>query len=246
MDNKTLARKYPDDFPTWDEFCERLDLYIQYYNNKQRRTLVTFEGTLLSPLEAYNGVEHTLPSKIKLQSQMRDPYIEVKVVQRSMIEKNGILYWHPIFPQLIGKKVGIYYDEKNLQELTICNERGQIYTEKAIAINPGLQSGDDLKAMIEVNQKNKIGKLCYLALSDITGAMKIEKMLGQASKELLPPSNSKQLEDDDIRYLNFDDALDEIAGIEEPLIELLPSSMSDADKELREDIKKDIIGMFGE
>jgi hypothetical protein len=84
---------------------------------------------------------------------MHYPYIETRVVQRSMIEMNGILYWHPIFASIIGKKSGIYYDEKHLQEITICNEAGQIHPEKAIAINPGLQSGDDLSALIENNRR---------------------------------------------------------------------------------------------
>ena len=31
LDNKTLARKYGDKFPTWHEFEVRLDKYIHYY-----------------------------------------------------------------------------------------------------------------------------------------------------------------------------------------------------------------------
>ena len=124
MDNKTLVRKYGDKFPTWDAFCDRLDKYIQYYNNKQRATLVTIEGNQLSPIEAYTQIEHTIPSQMELTSKMRDPYIETRVVQRSMIEKNGILYWHPIFASMIGRKIGLYYDEKNLREIILCNEKG--------------------------------------------------------------------------------------------------------------------------
>jgi hypothetical protein len=249
MDNKTLARKYGDKFPTWDEFCDRLDKYIHYYNTKPRASLLTIDGEKLSPIEAYNQIEHTIPSKLELLSKMRDPYIEMKVVQRSMIEKNGILYWHPAFATMIGKKIGIYYDEKNLREIEICNERGQIYPEKAVAIDPGLQSGDDLKALIENNRRNKISKLYYLALTDVTGAMKVEKMLNMIGKELLPLSNSKQA-DDEVKYLSFDEALDEIAGEEIP--EINPqeensqeeTNHSDVDKELIEGLKDDIAGIF--
>jgi len=252
MDNKTLVRKYGDKFPTWDEFCERLDKYIQYYNNKQRATLVTIEGDKLSPIEAYTQIEHTIPSQMELTSKMRDPYIETRVVQRSMIEKNGILYWHPIFASMIGKKIGLYYDEKNLREITICNEKGQIFDEKAIAIDPGLQSGDDMKAMIENNRRNKIGKLRYLSLCDITGAMKIEKMLNTISRELLPISNIKQLEHDDVKYLNFDEALDSIAGNEsheqhknQQSTKSTPqNTVNDVDMELIDELKKDFDGMF--
>jgi transposase InsO family protein len=243
-DSKTLARKFGDKFPTWDEFCEKLDKYISYYNHKQRASLVTIDDEQLSPIEAYNQVEHHIPDKLRLQNLIRDPYIEMKMVQRSVIEKNGILYWHPLFASLIGKKVGIFYDEKNLKKITICNDRGQIHPEKAIAINPGLQSGDDLTAMIENNRRVKIGKLCYLALTDVTGAMKIEKMLSIASKELLPLSNTKQLEYEEVKYLSFDEALDSIAG--EDNDEIDDDQPYDAEnQELIDELKKDIDGMFG-
>jgi hypothetical protein len=167
-----------------------------------------------------------------------------------MIEKNGILYWHPAFATMIGKKIGIYYDEKNLQEIEICNERGQLYPEKAVAINPGLQSGDDLKALIENNRRNKISKLYYLALTDVTGAMKVEKMLNMIGKELLPLSNSKQTEDE-VKYLSFDEALDEIAGEEIPEVNNIEENSqeeetkhSDVDEELIESLKDDIAGIF--
>jgi hypothetical protein len=246
MDNKTLARKYGDKFPTWDEFCDRLDKYIHYYNTKPRASLLTIDGEKLSPIEAYNQVEHTIPSKLELLSKMRDPYIEMKVVQRSMIEKNGILYWHPAFATMIGKKIGIYYDEKNLREIEICNERGQIYPEKAVAIDPGLQSGDDLKALIENNRRNKISKLYYLALTDITGAMKVEKMLNMIGKELLPLSNSKQAEDE-VKYLSFDEALDEIAGDDEEIAEheQIPKlHRSKEEQELIDSLREDFDEIF--
>ena len=249
LDNKTLARKYGDKFPTWQEFTDRLDKYIQYYNSKQRVSLTTIEGEKLSPLEAYNQIEHIIPSQLEIQSKMRDPYIETRIVQRSMIEKNGILYWHSIFASMIGQKVGIYYDEKDICEITICNERGQIYEEKAIAIDPGLQSGDNLNSLIEVNKMNKIGKLCYLSLCDITGAMKIEKMLGMISREILPLSNTKQLENDDIKYMSFDEALDSVLWtavevLEEDDSSACEISLSEDEKQLRDEIKKDIEGMF--
>jgi len=120
----------------------------------------------------------------------------------------------------------------------------QIHPEKAIAIDPGLQSGDDLTAMIENNRRVKIGKLCYLALTDVTGAMKIEKMLSIASKELLPLSNTKQLEYEEVKYLSFDEALDSIAGEDDD--EIGDSQPYDAEnQELIDELKKDIDGMFG-
>ncbi|MCL2065147.1 MAG: Mu transposase C-terminal domain-containing protein [Candidatus Cloacimonetes bacterium] len=245
MDNKTLVRKYGEKFSTWNEFCERLDRYIDYYNNKVRASLVTIDGEQLTPIQAYNQLEYTVPNQTELLSKMRDPYIEMRTVQRSVLEKNGILYWHPSFASMIGKKVGIYYDEKNLNELTIVNERGQIHLEKAIAINPGLQSGNDFTALIENNRRVKIGKLFYLSLTDVSGAMKVEKMLKTVSKELLPLSNSK--ETDEVKYLNFDDALDAIAGeceetedipaLENQDIETDDTEMTDEEKELRESLK---------
>jgi hypothetical protein len=243
MDNKTLCRKYGDRFPTWDEFCDKLDRFIIYYNNKARSTLQTIDGEKLSPLQVYNQEQLSLPNSLKLLSLMRDPYIEMRVVQRSMIEKNGILYWHPVFASMIGNKIGIYYDEKNLKEITICNERGQIFEEKAIAIDPGLQSGDDLASMIENNRRVKINKLYYLALVDIAGAIKTEKMLNLLAKELLPLSNSKA--EAEVKYLNFDDALDSIAG-EEVLDNSSPDNKSTIDQELVDELKQDLAGMFGE
>ena len=128
----------------------------------------------------------------------------------------------------------------------------QIFEEKAIAIDPGLQSGDDMKAMIENNRRNKIGKLCYLSLCDITGAMKIEKMLNTISRELLPISNTKQLEHDDVKYLNFDEALDSIAGCEpheqykkqESTKSTSQNTVNEVDMELIDELKKDFDGMF--
>jgi hypothetical protein len=210
----------------------------------------------MSPIEAYNKVEHKLPSKIEIQTKMRDPYIEMRMVQRSMIEKNGILYWHPIFATMIGKKIGIYYDERNLSQLTICNDKGQIYDENAIAINPGLQSGDDLKSMIENNRRAKVGELCYLSLCDVSGVKKIERMLKIIGTELLPISSLTEKEPD-VKYLSFDDALDSIAGEEElDVADIVPMSttesetlstineLSDEDKELMKSLKEDIAGMF--
>ena len=246
LDNKTLARRYGDKFPTWDEICERLDKYIHFYNNKVRDLFQTVDEVKLSPLEVYNQEPITLLNPLRLESIARDPYIEMRVVQRSLIEKNGILYWHPAFASLIGTKIGIYYDEKNLREIIVCNEKGQIFEEKAIAIDPGLQSGDDLNALIENNRRVKISKLFYLALTDVSGSMKIEKMLNMVSKELLPLSNSKV--EDEVKYLNFDDALDAIAGEEVPFIEdnsATPEAESTIDKDLMEELKKDIEGMFG-
>jgi transposase InsO family protein len=247
-ENKVLVRKHSDMFPTWDDFCYKLDMFVRYYNGKPRKSLTTIDGTELSPIEVYNQDEHTIPNKIELITKMKYPYIEMRVVQRSIIEKNGILYWHPIFASMIGKKVGIYYDEKNLKELTICNERGQLNDEPAIAINPGLQSGDTLKEMIENHRRAKVGQLCYLSLCDLPNAQKIEKMLKVAEKELLPLSNTKEAEAD-IKYLNFEDALDSIIGKEDNVADIVPMSItdepSDEDKELMESLKDDIAGMFG-
>jgi hypothetical protein len=251
MDNKVLARKYGNKFPTWDEFCEKLNKFIQYYNNKVRESLVNIDGDKFSPIEAYNQVEHLIPSRLELEHKMVDPYFEMRVVQKSMIEKNGILYWHPIFASLVGTKIGIYYDEKNLREITICNDRGQKHMEKAIAIDPGLQSGDDFKALIENNRRVKLGKLCYLALCDVSGAQKIEKMLKILSDELLPLSNSQQLEYEEVKYLSFDDALNAVAGEDEgrPPVESekceVESDSSDEDKDMIASLKEDIAGMFG-
>jgi hypothetical protein len=107
----------------------------------------------------------------------------------------------------------------------------------------------DLKALIENNRRNKISKLYYLALTDITGAMKVEKMLNMIGKELLPLSNSKQA-DDEVKYLSFDEALDEIAGEEIPEVNNIEENSreetkhSDVDEELIESLKDDIAGIF--
>ena len=210
--------------------------------------MVTIDGDLLSPIEAYNQVEHVIPSQMEIKNKMLYPYIETRVVQRSVIEKNGVLYWHPMFASLIGKRIGIYYDERNIREVLICNERGQIHPEKAVAIDPGLQSGDDLSALIENNRRVKIGKLFYLALCDVTGAMKVEKMLKLVSNELLPLSNTKQLAYDDIKYLSFEEALDSVAGKEEITADENQAeitTISEYDDEVREELKHDIAGMFG-
>ena len=130
--------------------------------------------------------------------------------------------------------------------------RGGRYIQREIAIDPGLQSGDDFTALIETNQRIKIGKLFYLSLTDVSGAKKVEKMLKTVSKELLPLSNSK--ESDEVKYLNFDDALDAIAGeceetedilaLEQQAAEINDSEITEEERELREGLKKDLEGMF--
>jgi len=100
--------------------------------------------------------------------------------------------------------------------------------------------------MTENNRRVKIGKLCYLALTDVTGAMKIEKMLNIASKELLPLSNTKQLEYEEVKYLSFDEALDEISVDEEDDSSQIEGSVIDEqDALLKEQLRQDIEGLFG-
>jgi len=193
IENRVLIRKHRDRFLTWEALCDLLENYVTYYNNKPRAINQTIDGVKLSPLQTYNQVEHTLPSSLLLQTKMRDPYIEKRVVRQSFVEKNGIYYWHPVFASMVGEKIGFYYDEKNLQEISICNDRGQIYSENAIAITPGLQSGDDLKALIENARREKIGKLFYLAHCDSKGVAKTEKMLKLIGNELLPLSKNPQI-----------------------------------------------------
>jgi hypothetical protein len=74
-------------------------------------------------------------------------------------------------------------------------------------------------------------------------------MLNIASKELLPLSNTKQLEYEEVKYLSFEEALDDIAKdeeieVNEPL-HTKENVVSDEDIELKEELKKDIAGMFG-
>jgi cytidine deaminase len=195
IENRVLLRKYRDEFFSWESFCDLLDKFVIHYNNKPKPSNQTVDGIKLSPLQTYNQVEHEVPSYPFLLAKMRDPYIEMRVVYQSFIEKNGIYYWHPVFASKVGEKIGIYYDEKTLQEIIICNEAGQIYPEKAVAINPGVQSGDNLTQLIENTRRNKIGKLFYLAHCDLTGAEKAEKMLKLIGNELLPLSKSKKIFD---------------------------------------------------
>jgi len=78
--------------------------------------------------------------------------------------------------------------------------------------------------------------------------MRIEKMLKIVSNELLPLSITKQLEYNDIRYLNIYEALDTVAGEEDSdtaLPQAVGSKLSDEEIELREELKKDITGIFG-
>jgi NH3-dependent NAD+ synthetase len=81
----------------------------------------------------------------------------------------------------------------------------------------------------------------------LPNAQKIEKMLKQVSSELLTLSNTKEAEVG-IKYLNFDDVLDSIAGTEaDELIDnnTLENEPSDEDKELMQSLMDDIAGMFG-
>jgi cytidine deaminase len=195
LETRVILSKHKDKFFSWESFCDLLDKYVTYYNTTPRYSNKTLTGERLSPLQAYKQADPIVPDILYLQTKMRDPYMEMRLVKNSFIEKNGIFYWHPAFASLIGEKIGIFYDEKTLQEITICNERGQIYPEKAIAINPGLQSGDDLTELIENTRREKISKLFYLAHCNTVGVAKTEKMLKLICKELLPLSKSKQVFD---------------------------------------------------
>jgi hypothetical protein len=83
--------------------------------------------------------------------------------------------------------------------------------------------------------------------------MKIEKMLKTISSELLPLSNTKQVESrlpleyEEVKYLNFDEALDSIAGDEEKeeISETDEEQSYDVEsQELIDELKKDIEGLF--
>ena len=89
-------------------------------------------------------------------------------------------------------------------------------------------------------------KLYYLALADVVGSVKTEKMLNLLSKELLPLSNSKI--EEEVKYLNFDEALDSIAGEEVCIIEdntARSNADTTIDNELIVELKQDIAGLFG-
>jgi hypothetical protein len=87
-------------------------------------------------------------------------------------------------------------------------------------------------------------------------------MLKLIGNELLPLSNSKQLEYEEVKYLSFDEALDSVAGEENDTVEsdsdteVQSQSQSksaldstefikkDIDDEILQELKLDIAGMF--
>jgi len=184
LTNKRLIKKYSDQIPTWEQYSDLLDQYVNIWNNRKRSVLINGRGEQMSPLEAFSEQTVVIPSKEKLDATMTYKYPQLLMVDRGRINVGGILYSHPSFMALQGRKVAVYYDESNFKELVIGSEHGEVFSEPAKIIYPGLQVGDDMSAYIETKHREKIQKSIYFALES-ADSDNYNSLLLQSSEDML-------------------------------------------------------------
>lgn len=185
LTNKRLIKKYGKDIPTWEQYSDLLDQYVDIWNNRKRSVLVNGRGEQMTPWEAFSEEVVVIPSREKTEAIARWKYPQLLMVDRGRINVNGILYSHPSFMALQGRKVAVYYDESNLKEVVIGSEHGELFTEPAKIIYPGLQVGDDMSAYIETKHREKIQKSIYLALENAADPQDYNTLLLQSSEDML-------------------------------------------------------------
>ena len=184
LTNKRLIKKYGDQIPTWEQYSELLDQYVNIWNNRKRSVLVNGRGEQMSPLEAFSEQTVVIPAKEKLDALMTYRYPQQLMVDRGRINVGGILYSHPSFMALQGRKVAVYYDESNFKEVVIGSEHGEVFSEPAKIIYPGVQVGDDMSAYIETKHREKIQKSIYFALES-ADSDNYNSLLLQSSEDML-------------------------------------------------------------
>jgi hypothetical protein len=192
LTNKILIKKHGEHIPTWEAYNALFDKYVEIWNNRTRPVLRNANGEEMSPIEAYMQIEHTAPGESELNRIIRDPYFQLATINRGEIKVNGIWYSHPVFMSLNGAKMGYYYDEKQLDELTVCYENGQIFHETAKIVLPGLQVGDDMSALQDTRRRERQGKLCYLALQGTDDADRYHKALEISTENLIDDQSRLQ------------------------------------------------------
>ncbi len=192
LTNAVLMKRYGKYIPTWEQYDELLQRFIQVWNNRKRGCLVNGRGETLSPQEAYSQVEHkTLPLE-ELERITKFAYPNPYMVSRGRINVNGILYWHPSFRALEGKNVNTYYDEKNIKEVTIGTEYGEIFQQPAMIVYPGLQVGDDMGAYIEARHQEKVMMSVYAAINEAGGNVARNRIMLEATSDTVFIQDKKQ------------------------------------------------------
>ncbi len=192
LTNAVLMKRYGKYIPTWEQYDELLQRFIQVWNNRKRGCLVNGRGETLSPQEAYSQVEHkTLPLE-ELERITKFAYPNPYMVSRGRINVNGILYWHPSFRALEGKNVNAYYDEKNIKEVTIGTEYGEIFQQAAMIVYPGLQVGDDMGAYIEARHQEKVMMSVYAAINEAGGNVARNRIMLESTSDTVFIQDKKQ------------------------------------------------------
>jgi transposase len=192
LTNAVLMKRYGNYIPTWEQYDELLQRFILLWNNRKRDCLVNGRGETLTPQEAYSQVEHKCLSIEELERITKFAYPNPYMVSRGRINVNGILYWHPSFRALDGKYVNAYYDEKNIKEVTIGTEFGEIFQQPAMIVYPGLQVGDDMGAYIEARHQEKIMKSVYAAIHEAGSDVQRNRMMLEASSDTIFIQDKKQ------------------------------------------------------
>ena len=198
--NKNLTvifRQYGDKIPTWEEYWRLFGEHVERWNNTKRECLESIDGEILTPLEYYEmgKIDGQLPrtmSADKLERIMRDPYIEHVTVRRGEISVGGVRYSHPEFYSLNGEKIGFYFDEINLSEMTIYSTNGMKYTESAKAIPPGYQVGDDMTALIDSQRRNLHGTMAYFTKAGLPEKERNQKSLEMTTEQLIANQDELQ------------------------------------------------------
>ncbi|OYT15204.1 MAG: hypothetical protein B7C24_14295 [Bacteroidetes bacterium 4572_77] len=137
---KKLIKQFGDEILTWNEYVAALDRAINNYNNSKRKVLQSPSGEL-SPIEMY----YQFPENInklsipEIEYQCRDMFPKPCTVSRGEIKIMGMYYRHPLLVDYLGRKVNVYYDERNLESVQVGTLDGEIWTTPAKRIIPSSQ-----------------------------------------------------------------------------------------------------------
>jgi transposase len=152
---KKLIKEYKNEILSWDEYVQELTEAIDEYNNRKREVLQSPSGPL-SPIEMFQQFPENIniPSIAEIDMACRDLFPVTRTVSRGEINVMGMYYRHPLMGNYLGRKVQVYFDERNLQSVQIASMDGEIWPTPAQRIVESYHMNPDkFQEAIQSNQK---------------------------------------------------------------------------------------------
>ena len=180
-----LEREYGSIIPSWSDLIAVISESMESWNSQKREHLLTGSGEQMSPLEYYGQMDYEGLPEAQVKAICRDPYRGKVIAQRDGVFVHGILYRHEALASYNGLELGYYYDERKIEELTLCLPDGGIFSQAAVAFIPGKQWGDDMSALAATRRYEKNSKFFYQGHIDTPDKGKRSRTLGYSTEELL-------------------------------------------------------------